>query len=357
MDVKRICVGAVVAAILSASATAQTANEGSAVAGAATPPVNVAPVADPSVAPVAPADTVAQADPAASPAVAAPVAAPAPAAAPYRPTQKDLTIAAADAWMERTSVVTLGQAGRVIQVFGDAVPTLVCHVGWSCNIELELGELVADTPVLSDTVRWGIEQRVRAIGEDASTVQSYIVLKPSIDATDNFLFIYTDRRAYSIHIVPSFTSHTPILAFEYPDTQMRTLARQIEEQKAERSRQAANAERRTAQATQARSAAVAVRGVETTRGAVPAEELHFAYGIRGNANFKPVRVYTDGQKTYVDLPDNYRGETPILIAGDGQSNGVVNIRVSRDGRKIIADRALSQFSLNVGSTRISITKQ
>ncbi|MDX8355391.1 TrbG/VirB9 family P-type conjugative transfer protein [Cognatiyoonia sp. IB215182] len=281
------------------------------------------------------------------------------AAAPPQLTQEELTSQAADNWMDRTTSVGMGSVGRLVQTYDGSIARLVCQTEFVCNVEFEAGEKFSDTPILGDPVRWIMTPRLRTSPDGTDT--QYLAIKPAADAQTTTLTVYTDRRIYPIMLVPSRTSHTHILAYSYPDTREREMREHLAAQAAAAEAQKASAaaaraaERHAAQV--ARAAAVRQRGVETTQGAVPAEDLDFNYNISGNGAFRPLRVYTDGQRTYIDLPDNYRGETPVLLAGTGQSNGVVNVRVSRDRRQLIADRSLSNFSLQVGRTRIRISKR
>ena len=246
------------------------------------------------------------------------------------PGQADNTRAAAQVWDERTGIVTPGTAGRVVHVFGASIPTLVCQPGMVCLLELEAGEEVLDTPVQADPARWLVELRHR----DAPVSQTYFAFKPSEDAAARTNFVVlTDRRVYVVNLVKDLLRSTYILSFDYPDTRARTMAAEIEARAAaKRAAQAAHTARRTR--------AIARTGVSTTRGAVPASDLDFNYHIRGNAPFKPLRVYNDGRKTYVDLPTRYRGDLPVVIGGAGEDNRAFNYRVARDGTQFIIDRVL-----------------
>ncbi|MGJ9087292.1 TrbG/VirB9 family P-type conjugative transfer protein, partial [Campylobacter coli] len=47
------------------------------------------------------------------------------------------------------------------------------------------------------------------------------------------------------------------------------------------------------------------------------ENLDFGYSIEGNAPFKPLRIYNDGIKTYIQMPKNLKFyEAPALMILD-----------------------------------------
>ncbi|WP_299083369.1 TrbG/VirB9 family P-type conjugative transfer protein [uncultured Ruegeria sp.] len=265
---------------------------------------------------------------------------------PRKPNQIELTRKAVEFWEDRTGVVTPGPDGRVIYVYGQSIPTLLCSPGMICVVELEPGEILSDTPAQSDTARWQAELRYR----DGDPPQFYFAFKPSEDApaVSNFV-IFTDKRMYSIKLVKDLFNSTPILSFDYPDTRAKRLAQEIEEIKQKRidKANAAKAERRVQTAR---------TGVSTTRGAVPASELDFNYSMYGKAPFRPLRVYNDGRKTYVDLPAGYRGDLPVVIGGRAEANRAFNYRPAKGGKQIIIDKVLGKFELRNGRKAIRIRR-
>ena len=259
--------------------------------------------------------------------------------------QAQLTRAAAAQVATQVGFVSVGNALRVEMVYGQSWPTLVCKYNLTCLLELEPGEEIADTQILADSVRWEAALRYR----EQPVHQAYIAFKPRPDAEETNFILVTDRRVYSLLLVPDHVVHTPILSFRYPKTEAAKMARRIEDQKSEK-RASASA------ATAARQKRVNQSGVSTVRGAVPADELDFNYRITGRAPFKPVRIYTDGRRTYIDLPEKYRGELPVLLASSAKANSAVNIKVGKNGKQLIADKMLTGFALAVGRQRIQVRK-
>ena len=258
-------------------------------------------------------------------------------------TQEERTRAASLAWGTRAGPVAMGEAGRVVTVFGAAIPRAMCSPLTVCLIQLEPGEVLTDTPSWGDTARWQVVAKVQ--GSDPETV--VLEVKPAADAEDTNLVIPTDRRLYTISLANDPAVHTPILSFTYPDS-------------AARESSARAAARREAREREARATAVATKktlartGVETRKGTVAADRLDFGFGIEGKAKFRPVRVFTDGSATYIDLHPEYRGAIPAVIAAEGEDNAPLNTRVTRNGTRIVADRVVSDIWLQAGSRRVRI---
>lgn len=272
----------------------------------------------------------------------------APAPAPLN--QASRTREASARWGDRTGPVTLGQAGRVVTSFGESIPTAFCSPLTVCYIELEPGEELTDTPSWGDTVRWQVTAKIQ--GNDPETI--VLEIKPADDATSTNIVIPTDRRLYTISLVNDPLIHTPILSFHFPDTEARQIAEAIAAREAEE-REAAEAAAAAARAAaEARQARLATRGVETSNGALEADQLNFSFQIDGRAPFRPVRVFSDGERTYIDLHPNYRGELPAIVAGPGESNAALNTRVTRGGTRLVADRVIRDIWLQAGRSRVRI---
>ena len=262
------------------------------------------------------------------------------------------TRAAAAAWDRRTAPVTLGEAGRVVTVFGAAIPVAHCSPLTVCYVELEPGEVLTDTPSWGDTARWQVVAKVQ--GRDPETV--VLEVKPAADAVETNLVIPTDRRLYTITLVNDPAVHTPILAFRWPDSEARAIAEGIARRRAE---ETAAAEARAAEASvRAGTAAaeLARSGVPTEAGPRAAELLDFRFRVDGDAPFRPVRVFADGARTYIDLHPRYRGPLPVIVAGKAEGNAALNTRVSAGGGRIIADRVIADVWLRSGKRRVRIRR-
>ena len=59
-------------------------------------------------------------------------------------------------WQEGRGVVTRGPDGKVVFLFGEVQPSVVCSPLQVCEIELQAGEVVRDV-LVGDSVRWKVD--------------------------------------------------------------------------------------------------------------------------------------------------------------------------------------------------------
>ena len=249
-----------------------------------------------------------------------------------------------DAWQAQPATAALGEAGRVVLTYGEAPVALVCAPLHICAIEFGPGEEFHDTPSISDSVRWHVEVRE---GYALGSRRQYLILKPTRSAENAVLTAFTNRRFYSIRLVPDPLNYTPVLSFRYPDEELEQVRTRIEAQraKAKQSRELAEA---------AREAVIDRTGVETGKGLVAAGDLNFDYLIAGEAEFAPQRIFDDGSQTYVELPKSWNGELPVFHAGSAGTDRVVNYRV--DGRRYEIDGVFDAATLRLGKESIRIRR-
>ena len=258
----------------------------------------------------------------------------------------------AAAWSRRTGPVALGKAGRVVTTFGESIPVAHCSPLTVCYIELEPGETLTDSPSVGDSLRWQVVVKLQ--GRDPVTI--VIEIKPAADAVETNLVIPTDRRLYTITLVNDPVYHTPILAFRWPDSEARASAERIERQRAEElaAEEALAAE--AAVRADVTAAEMARSGVLTEAGPRAAELLDFRFKVTGDAAFRPVRVFADGSRTYIDLHPRYRGPLPAIVAGKAEGNAALNTRVSASGSRLVADRVITDVWLQSGRARVRIRR-
>ena len=237
----------------------------------------------------------------------------------------------------RNQSVARGINNTVVVQHGAGIPVLKCRALHLCTIQLQPGEVLREGLALGDTVLWSAELRVSGTEIDPLV---RIVVKPDEAATQTSLVIATDRRFYDIQLVRSDTEYTPVMAFAYPADEAAATRAKIAKEDAQRLEQ----ETEVAIEEARQSIKVGARDVF-------AGDLDFGFDIRGKAPFRPTRVFTDGRKTWIDLPDRYRGERPIFLAdGTGKtSQAVVNTRWN--GNRLEIDRVITGGALVVGVGR------
>ena len=234
----------------------------------------------------------------------------------------------AEGWRNRKGAAAEGVAGAVMMEYGETQPVLKCKVLNICTVRLRPGEVLTEAPTVGDSVRWSVA--VRAGGNGREKVV-YVVVKPASTAEQTSMFITTNERAYHIELWPSDNRYTPLLAFTYPEDREAENARRVAAMQAEADRTAKVA---------------AQRAINVDGRSIPADELDFNYRTSGKAPFKPARIFNDGSRTYVDLPDTYRGELPVFVATGVGGNEIVNYRVS--GNRFIIDKVVLGGELTLG---------
>lgn len=185
--------------------------------------------------------------------------------------------------------------------------------GQITDIALEPGEsLTGAGPIAAgDTARWIIGDTESGSG---ATRRVHVLVKPSrTDITTN-LVIATDRRTYMLELRSGEKPYMPAVAWAYP---------QISPQ-------------RSNVPTAPTIPAVAAR--------------NYRYGLTGDTPpWRPVSVYDDGRRVYVEFPRGIvQGEMPpiFVIGSDGQPE-IVNSRIYQN--ILIVDRLFGAAELRLGS--------
>lgn len=227
-------------------------------------------------------------------------------------------------WQEGEGVVTRGPDGKVVFLYGQIQPSVVCSPLQVCDIELQRGEIVRDV-LLGDTVRWKVEPATSGPPDGQSV---HLVVKPSESGLVTSMMVTTSRRTYHIQLKSHASQYMARVGFEYQDdvnARFAEIARRME--------------------------ASIVPGA-----GVPAEQLNFSFHMRGTARWRPTRIYSDGQKTYIQFPSSLSGQdAPVLFVVSGGENRIVNYRMN--GTMMVVDYHIDQAILvsGVGRTQEKVT--
>lgn len=240
-------------------------------------------------------------------------------------------VALASEWMENPDKPRMDDDGSVRYLFGATLPTLVCAPMQICAIRLQPGEVVNKIDA-ADAVRWKFSPSVTGVGAGAITE---IIVKVKDAGLEQSIRVATDRRAYTIKLVSTTKSWMPALSFDYPDE----VQSEWDAYAAER--------RKTLTAT-------------TLPTGQTFGELSFNYRISGDKPaWMPLRVYSDGAKTYIQFPPSIgASEAPALVALDGGDEQIVNYRVQGD--RYVVDKVIERAALIAGvgrkQERVTITR-
>lgn len=186
-------------------------------------------------------------------------------------------------------------------------------VGQITTIALEPGEsLTGAGPIAAgDTARWIIGDTESGSGVSR---RIHVLVKPSRPNITTNLVITTDRRTYMLELRSDKKPYMPSVAWAYP------------------------------QLTVGQRASVPATPV------IPAAAArNYRYGLTGdNPPWKPVAVYDDGRKVYVEFPRGIvQGEMPpiFVIGPDGEAQ-IANSRIYRN--ILIVDRLFGAAELRLG---------
>jgi type IV secretion system protein VirB9 len=271
----------------------------------------------------------------------------------WRPPHAELNAAAVSAaevsrqWETGVAMPTSGADGKVVYIFGQGMPVLVCAPLRVCAIELQAGEHLESQPQIGDSRRWEITPVLSGSGLDETPL---LIVKPIEAGLETNLIVSTDRRTYVFRLVSDPTRYVSRLAFQYPgEDAAKWAAFQARQDAAKRD-----------------AAAVAEQAHEKDKraGVVPLAEnaldnLYFDYKLSGDAAYRPQQVFDDGQHTYLIYPNDGRfRELPTLLIQVNGKSELVNFRV--DGSRYIVDRLFDKAILVVGvgkkQTRVTITR-
>lgn len=186
--------------------------------------------------------------------------------------------------------------------------------GQITNIALEPGESLTGTgPIAAgDTARWIIGDTESGSG---TTRRVHVLVKPSRPDITTNLVVTTDRRTYMLELRSGQKPYMPALAWAYP--------------------QPPAGQRQSVPATPA---------IPTTAA------RNFRYGLTGdNPPWKPISVYDDGRRVYVEFPRGIvQGEMPpLFVIGPNGETQIVNSRVHQ--HILIVDRLFGAAELRLGS--------
>ena len=256
--------------------------------------------------------------------------------------QEKAGVSIAKSWDDASAMEVMpsaGPNGEITFVYGAQRPSVVCSPINICVIALQRGER-HNSVHLGDTVRWEMEPAITGSGSEDQVV--HILIKPKDVGLETNLVVATDRRIYNIRLRSHATDHMPLVTFSYPED---TLAKFD----ALRVVQAREREERTIPETGAYLG-----------------DLSFDYSVEGTARWKPIRIYNDGKKTVIQMPNAVsQTKLPTLYLLEREAGlftdeklEIVNARFQ--GNQFIVDAVFDKAILLLGTgddrERVTITR-
>lgn len=219
----------------------------------------------------------------------------------------------------------VGLGGQVEYAYGQSRPTITCAPLHVCTIRLMAGESITSLSI-GDSVRW-LAQSTTA-GE-----RPVIVVKPTQDRLSTNLVVTTDAgRVYYMHLVSSKSEYVPMISFYDPAAMVTDLRKQAETETL----------RKMALESARERAIVAPVG----KGFDPAN-LDFGYTCKGDAAFKPVRVFANATHTYLQMPESMKsGDAPAIFNLSSGETELLNTRLTNG--YYIVDGKPAKLKLVVG---------
>jgi type IV secretion system protein VirB9 len=219
-----------------------------------------------------------------------------------------------------------GVAGSVVIAYSSYTPKVVCRPMYVTDVILQPGENVTGVHP-GDPVRWTFSP---SRSGPADSEQTHVLIKPLMADISTNVIINTDRRTYQLDLMSSATNFMPSVSFSYPNDTLKEWDSFMAERRRERE-----------------------KSVELASGySISPEDLHLDYEIRGkdSLRWKPVRVWDDGVKTYIQFkPGSVRRsvEAPILVVFEHKKEVLVNYRAAED--MYVVDRVFDVGALIVGT--------
>ncbi len=258
---------------------------------------------------------------------------------PTQTPQERAAIAIGRKWQtgSATSKPFAGPNGAINYPYSTSQMQIMCAVLQVCNVTLQAGEMVNNLNV--GDPRFTVEPAFTGSG-DSQTLS--LLIKPLDVGLDTSMVVTTNRRVYHFRLRSSRTAFMPFVSFIYPEDA-------------------------TAKWEAMRSREVKERQTNT----IPQTgeylgNLSFNYEVSGSARWKPTRVYNDGRKTIIEMPDALaQGEAPTLLVvrKDGglfseAETQMVNYRLQGNRYIVdtIFDKAILIAGVGSGQDKVTITK-
>jgi type IV secretion system protein VirB9 len=255
--------------------------------------------------------------------------------------QEKLGLGITREWEKRSTEAihpTPGPNGAVQFSFGTSLPTIVCAIFQITDVQLEPGEIVTDIN-LGDSARWYAESAMSGIGGEESNKVEHIIIKPKDIGLKTTLLITTNRRTYHLILKSQRDEYMHAVSFTYPPLAKKTIAKKTEETGGEKK-----------------------SGGDKEVLEVPVGQ----YIVKGKASWKPVSVYSDGKKTYIEMsPNIHQTEAPTLYTL--RHNGLftaaekvlVNYRVHDKWYVVdtVIDKAILVAGVGGNQDKVTITRK
>ncbi len=236
-----------------------------------------------------------------------------------------------------TSKPVTARDGSIAFVYGSGQTQILCAVLQVCDVALQPGEQVNNLNV--GDPRFLVEPAITGMGP---AQRLHLLIKALDVGLDTSLVVTTDRRTYHLRLRSSRKQFMPYVSFIYPED------------------------------AQAKWDAIRVKEtLERHNNTIPLTgeylgNLNFNYCITGNTRWKPTRVFNDGVKTIIEMPQAMQQtQAPTLLvlrhAGLFKKAETVMVNYRVQNNRFIVDTVFDKAILIAGVGRnqekITITRR
>ncbi|MDR0275588.1 MAG: TrbG/VirB9 family P-type conjugative transfer protein [Burkholderiaceae bacterium] len=214
----------------------------------------------------------------------------------------------------------IGTNGTVMYAYGESRPTINCAPLHLCVIQLIAGEQITDLSI-GDSVRWKV---AASRAGDAPVV----VTKPVTAHLETNLTVLTDQgRVYYMTLKSTTSNYVPLVQYYNPQ--------EIIEKINARTGQM-HAQAQAAQETK-----------DASLGKLDPATMDFNYACKGEASFKPSKVFSGNGHVYLQMPDDMKyHDAPAAFDQSNDTTQLINSRLTRG--YTILDGLPEKFKLVVG---------
>lgn len=237
------------------------------------------------------------------------------------------SIKLAKEWLNNGNKSFRGPDGSVSFLYGATMPRVIIAPLKITDIQFQIGEIIKDVQ-LGDTTRWMVSPSIS--GEGSKQI-SHLLIKTTDVGLETTLFVSTNKRTYHMNLFSRKYEYMPIVGFKYKD--------EINQKWNKYNDHFKNQKKFKQKSKKLKITNSLSKNIDN---------LDFEYSMRGEASWKPIRVYNDGIKTYIQMPTNIKyQEAPIFMVLDkSDNNQLVNYRLVKNN--YIVDKLFKKGILIIG---------
>ena len=227
---------------------------------------------------------------------------------------------------------------------GTEAVRVICQPLRVCDIALQAGEVV-EAIRIGDSARWEVRG---AFSGPESSRQPHVLVSPLAPGLETNLVVHTSRRMYQLELCSSPDTYMPAVAFQYQDeVEAHFAALRAREQTSD-----------SGGATPPSTPGTVAPDDASGDPVVNPSGLDFDYTVelqgrrraRRNIDWAPLRAYSDGPRTSIEMPrEMLLRDAPILLLRENGEDRIVNFRLR--GRYFIVDRLFREAQLIRGVGR------